>query len=49
VVKEAWAAVGSLDDYNTAYPGLLTIGLLASPGLELLLAGLLVEEEDGQR
>ena len=31
------------------YPGLLTIGLLASPGLVLLLAGLLVEKDDGQR
>ena len=100
MVKEAWAAVVSLDDYNSerhwrailprtvarsilaeilksvgigwlflvvmgalaplalalanggsviAYPGLLTIGLLASPGLVLLLAGLLVEKDDGQR
>ena len=100
MVKEAWAAVVSLDDYNserhwrailprtvarsilaeilksvgigwlflvvmgalatlalalanggrvTAYTGLLTIGLLASPGLVLLLAGLLVEKDDGQR
>jgi hypothetical protein len=27
----------------TVYPGLLTIGLLASPGFVLLLAGLLVD------
>jgi hypothetical protein len=31
----------------TAYPGLLTIGLLASPGVVLLLAGLLVEKGEG--
>jgi hypothetical protein len=33
----------------TAYPGLLTIGLLASPGFVLLLAGLLVEGVRGNR
>jgi hypothetical protein len=33
----------------TAYPGLLTIGLLASPGIVLLLAGLLVEGVRGSR
>jgi hypothetical protein len=32
-----------------AYPGLLTVGLLASPGLVLLLAGLLVERVSGSR
>lgn len=32
-----------------AYPGLLTIGLLASPGFVLLLAGLLVERVRGSR
>lgn len=31
------------------YPGLLTIGLLASPGFVLLLAGLLVEGVRGSR
>ena len=33
----------------TAYPGLLTVGLLASPGFVLLLAGLLVERVSGSR
>jgi hypothetical protein len=32
-----------------AYPWLLTIGLLASPGFVLLLAGLLVERVTGGR
>ena len=32
----------------TAYPGLLTVGLLASPGVVLLLAGLLVEKGEGK-
>jgi hypothetical protein len=31
------------------YPGLLTIGLLASPGFVLLLAGLLVQGVRGSR
>jgi hypothetical protein len=33
----------------TVYPGLLTIGLLASPGFVLLLAGLLVKGLRGSR
>jgi hypothetical protein len=32
-----------------AHPGLLTVGLLASPGFVLLLAGLLVERVSGSR
>lgn len=32
----------------TAYPGLLTIALLASPGAVLLLAGLLAGKDEGK-
>jgi hypothetical protein len=32
-----------------AYPGLLTVGLLASPGIVLLLAGLLLERVSSSR
>jgi hypothetical protein len=32
-----------------AHPGLLTVGLLASPGFVLLLAGLLLERMSGSR